>query len=145
VEFPGWLGPQGVDDLLSRATCAIQPDLSTPMNQLSTMAKTVEYLARGVPVVAVDLLETRRTAEDAALYVATGDPAEFAKALDELLRDDAKRAEMSTVGLKRFETVLAWEHQASSYLSVWKHLLRKKIAIPAQRVSTKDAPQEAGL
>lgn len=145
VEFPGWLGPQEVDDLLSRATCAIQPDLSTPMNQLSTMAKTVEYLARGVPVVAVDLLETRRTAEDAAVYVATGDPAEFAKALDELLRDDAKRAEMSAVGLKRFESVLSWEHQASAYLGVWKRLLRKKITIPTQRLSTKDAPQEAEL
>ena len=127
VEFPGWLGPQGVDDLLSRATCAIQPDLATPMNQLSTMAKTVEYVARGVPVVAVDLLETRRTAEEAALYVATGDPAEFAKALDELLRDDTKRAEMSTVGRQRFQTLLAWEHQASAYLEVWKRLLRKKI------------------
>jgi glycosyltransferase involved in cell wall biosynthesis len=127
VEFPGWLGPQGVDDLLSRATCAIQPDLATPMNQLSTMAKTVEYLARGVPVVAVDLLETRRTAEDAALYVATGDPAEFAKALDELLRDGAKRAQMSAAGLKRFDTFLAWEHQASAYLDVWKRLLHKKI------------------
>jgi len=127
VEFPGWLGPHGVDDLLSHATCAIQPDLATPMNQLSTMAKTVEYLARGVPVVAVDLLETRRTAEDAALYVATGDPAEFAKALDELLRDEAKRARMSATGLKRFESFLAWEHQASAYLEVWKRLLHKKI------------------
>ncbi|HEX6682358.1 MAG TPA: glycosyltransferase family 4 protein [Candidatus Limnocylindrales bacterium] len=136
VEFPGWLGPQGVDDLLSRATCAIQPDLATPMNHLSTMAKTVEYLARGVPVVAVDLLETRRTAEEAALYVPTGDPAEFAKALDDLLRDDAGRAEMSRVGRARFETVLAWEHQASAYVEVWNRLLRKKIAIPAQRPSS---------
>ena len=145
VEFPGWLGPKDVDDLLSRATCAIQPDLATPMNQLSTMAKTVEYVARGVPVVAVDLLETRRTAEDAALYVATGDPAEFAKALDELLRDETKRAEMSAVGLERFETVLAWEHQAAAYIEVWKRLLRKKIEMPTQRGSKQDTPQKAGL
>src|SRR5438552_3411700 len=37
VEFTGWLGPQGVDELLRKATCAIQPDLATRMNQLSTM------------------------------------------------------------------------------------------------------------
>lgn len=145
VEFPGWLGPKEVDDLLSRATCAIQPDLATPMNHLSTMAKTVEYVARGVPVVAVDLLETRRTAEDAALYVATGDPAEFAKALDGLLRDEAKRAEMSAVGLKRFETLLAWEHQAAAYTDVWKRLLRRKITIPAPRRSTLDVSPKAEL
>jgi glycosyltransferase involved in cell wall biosynthesis len=133
VEFPGWLGPQDVDELLSRATCAIQPDLATPMNQLSTMAKTVEYLARGVPVVAVDLLETRRTAADAAVYVPTGDPTEFAKALDELLRDGAKRIEMSRTGLDRFERLLAWEHQAVSYIAVWQRLLGRRIATPAPR------------
>lgn len=137
VEFAGWLGPQEVDDLLSKATCAIQPDLATPMNQLSTMAKTVEYLARGVPVVAVDLLETRRTAEDAAIYVPTGDPAEFAKAIDELLRDDTMRATMSRTGLDRFDTILAWEHQAGRYIEAWQRLLGQ-VSIPAQRTAGPD-------
>jgi glycosyltransferase involved in cell wall biosynthesis len=136
VEFTGWLGPQGVDGLLQQASCAIQPDLGTRMNQLSTMAKTVEYLGRGVPVVAVDLLETRRTAEDAAFYVPTGDPAEFAKALDELLRDEPMRAQMSRVGLARFKDMLSWEHQAIAYLNVWRRLLRRRLAkvtVPAPR------------
>ncbi len=136
VEFTGWLGPQGVDELLRQATCAIQPDLATRMNQLSTMAKTVEYLGRGVPVVAVDLLETRRTAEEAALYVPSGDPAEFAKALDELLRDEPLRAQMRQVGLTRFRELLSWEHQAVPYLNVWRQLLARRIArvtVPAQR------------
>jgi glycosyltransferase involved in cell wall biosynthesis len=141
VEFTGWLGPQGVDQLLRQATCAIQPDLSTRMNQLSTMAKTVEYLGRGVPVVAVDLLETRRTAEDAALYVPTGDPAEFAKALDELLGDESLRAQMSKVGLARFNDMLSWEHQAVPYLQVWQQLLARRLAraqakVPAPRQAT---------
>ncbi|GIH10153.1 glycosyltransferase WbuB [Rhizocola hellebori] len=136
VEFTGWLGPQGVDQLLRQATCAIQPDLPTRMNQLSTMAKTVEYLGRGVPVVAVDLLETRRTAEEAALYVPTGDPAEFAKALDELLGDESLRARMSKTGLARFNEMLSWEHQAVPYLNVWRQLLSRRLAkatVPAPR------------
>jgi glycosyltransferase involved in cell wall biosynthesis len=137
VEFTGWLGPQGVDELLRQATCAIQPDLATRMNQLSTMAKTVEYLGRGVPVVAVDLLETRRTAGDAAVYVPTGDPAEFAKALDELLRDDAQRDRMRTVGLQRFATMLAWDHQSVPYLAMWRRLLAKRLGptIPTPRAT----------
>ncbi len=136
VEFTGWLGPQGVDELLQQATCAIQPDLATRMNQLSTMAKTVEYLGRGVPVVAVDLLETRRTAAGAAMYVPTGDPSEFAKALDELLRDEAQREEMSRLGLERFTSKLAWDHQAVPYLQTWQRLLAKRLppaSIPAPR------------
>lgn len=138
VEFTGWLGPQGVDELLRKATCAIQPDLATRMNQLSTMAKTVEYLGRGVPVVAVDLLETRRTAGDAAVYVPTGDPAEFAKALDELLRDERQREQMRRTGLERFDTFLAWDHQAVPYVAMWKRLLAKRLGptIPAPRASS---------
>ncbi|HEX2771464.1 MAG TPA: glycosyltransferase family 4 protein, partial [Micromonosporaceae bacterium] len=71
VEFTGWLDGPAVDELLRSATVALQPDLPTRMNDLSTMAKTVEYVARGVPVVAVDLTETRRTAGEAAVYVPT--------------------------------------------------------------------------
>ncbi|HEV7711994.1 MAG TPA: glycosyltransferase, partial [Asanoa sp.] len=123
VEFRGWLEADEVDALLNTATIAIQPDPPTRMAELSTMAKTVEYLARGVPVVAVDLLETRRTAEGAALYVPAGSPDELAKALDTLLSDGAARAEMSKVARRRFVDVLAWDHQAKSYIRLWDRLL----------------------
>ena len=124
VEFTGWLDTPAVDALLRTATVAIQPDLPTKMNDLSTMAKTVEYLGRGVPVVAADLTETRRTAAEAAVYVPNGTPAEFAQAIDELLADPTRRAHMRQVGLARFRERLAWEHQAQAYLSVWHRLLK---------------------
>ena len=123
VEFRGWLEAGQVDDLLQTATVAIQPDPPTKMAELSTMAKTVEYVARGLPVVAVDLLETRRTAEGAALYVPTGAPDELAKALDLLLSDNAARAEMSRIARTRFVEQLAWDHQAKSYIRLWDRLL----------------------
>lgn len=123
VEFTGWLNGPQVDELLRRATVAIQPDLPTRMNNLSTMAKTVEYLGRGVPVVAADLLETRRTAGDAASYVPTGDAAELAVAIHELLEDPTRRARMREAGLSRFADLLAWEHQAERYVALWDRLL----------------------
>ncbi|MFE9691041.1 glycosyltransferase family 4 protein [Micromonospora sp. NPDC005806] len=127
VEFTGWLDGRAVDELLRTATVAIQPDLPTRMNQLSTMAKTVEYLGRGVPVVAVDLLETRRGVGEAGAYVPTGAPAEFAEAIDDLLDDPARRGQMRAVGLARFRESLAWEHQADAYLAVWHRLLAKRL------------------
>jgi glycosyltransferase involved in cell wall biosynthesis len=123
VEFTGWLDGPAVDELLQSATVALQPDLPSRMNDLSTMAKTVEYVARGVPVVAVDLTETRRTAGDAAVYVPNGYPAEFAAAIDELLDDPARRRHMRQVGRRRFADHLAWEHQAGRYMRVWRGLL----------------------
>lgn len=135
VEFTGWLDGPAVDALLRTATVAIQPDGPTRMNHLSTMAKTVEYLGRGLPVVATDLVETRRTAGDAALYVPNGTPEEFAVALDELLADVGRRERMRAIGLARFADRLSWERQAGAYLSVWHRLL----GVPAGR-----RPQRVG-
>lgn len=127
VEFTGWLDSPAVDELLHSATIAIQPDAPTRMNQLSTMAKTVEYLGRGVPVVAADLIETRRTAGDAAVYVPTGTPAEFAAAINGLLDDPRRRRQMRAAGLARFADTLAWEHQARAYVAVWNRLLARRL------------------
>jgi glycosyltransferase involved in cell wall biosynthesis len=124
VRFTGWLEAEEVDALLCSASVAIQPDQPNPMTEVYTMAKTVEYVARGVPVVAVDLLETRRTAQSAASYVLTGSPDEFAKAIDQLLSDERARAAMSATGRQRFVDELAWDHQVKSYIRLWDRLLR---------------------
>ncbi|BCJ49711.1 glycosyltransferase WbuB [Actinoplanes sp. NBRC 14428] len=147
VEFAGWLDGPAVDDLLRHATVAIQPDLPTTMNDLSTMAKTVEYLGRGVPVVAADLTETRRTADAAAVYVPTGAPEEFARAVNDLFDDEARRRRMRETGLSRFTELLSWEHQARRYVAVWNRLLKRRgprIVIPAQRTAPAGRTAENG-
>jgi glycosyltransferase involved in cell wall biosynthesis len=123
VRFTGWLESDEVDSLLRSASIAIQPDPPTRMAKLSTMAKTVEYVARGVPVVAVDLLETRRTAGGAASYVPSGTPDELAGALDRLLDDEPARTAMRAVAQRRFTDQLAWDHQVKSYIRLWEELL----------------------
>jgi glycosyltransferase involved in cell wall biosynthesis len=151
VEFAGWLDAEGVDKLLQEATVAIQPDLPTRMNQLSTMAKTVEYLGRGVPVVAADLIETRRTAGDTAAYVPNGTPEEFGAAVNELFDDPERAARMRKDGLERFTELLSWERQEGPYIAVWDRLLAKRkqragVAVPQQatapRVEQAPAPLE---
>ncbi|MBA3488800.1 MAG: glycosyltransferase family 4 protein [Longispora sp.] len=140
VEFTGWLESAQVDELLSRTTIALQPDPPTPHAEYSTMAKTVEYLARGVPVIAVDLTETRRSAGTAALYVPTGTPSELAEAVDELLSDPQRRSDMSATGRSRFTRELAWDHQASRYVTMWNRLLGRGTAhrVPAPRSQLHD-------
>ncbi|MDI6101738.1 glycosyltransferase family 4 protein [Actinoplanes sp. NEAU-A12] len=130
VELTGWLNGEQVDEVLRSATVAIQPDLPTRMNQLSTMAKTVEYVGRGLPVVAADGIETRRTLGDAGAYVANGTPEEFATVIDELLDDPERRQEMRKLGRDRFLSMLSWEHQAGPYAAVFQRLLAKRLPAP---------------
>jgi glycosyltransferase involved in cell wall biosynthesis len=126
VRFTGWLEAVEVDRLLRAATVGIQPDPPSAMADLSTMAKSVEYLARGVPVVAANLRETRFSAGEAGIYVATGAADEFAKALDALLDDESTLVAMRAAAVERFRTVLAWEHQARAYVDAWNTLVRPR-------------------
>ncbi|MGH3716722.1 MAG: glycosyltransferase, partial [Micromonosporaceae bacterium] len=128
VEFTGWLDESGVDRLLAGAAVAVQPDPRTAHTELSTMAKTVEYLARGVPVVAVDLAETRASAGDAAVYVPDGTPEQLAAAVGALLDDPVRRSALSAAARRRYRDSLAWEHQAEAYLTIWQRLLGPKAA-----------------
>ncbi|MFI5487263.1 glycosyltransferase family 4 protein [Micromonospora echinaurantiaca] len=140
VRFTGWLQAPEVDALLRGATLGIQPDVFSDMTNLSTMAKTVEYMARGLPVVAVDLLETRRTAGDAGCYVPTGSADEFAEALDELLDDQSRLARMRAVARERFTSVLAWEHQAAAYLDAWRRVVPLPVATAAAQPADRAVP-----
>jgi glycosyltransferase involved in cell wall biosynthesis len=109
--------------VLSTADVGVSPDPLNPLNDVSTMNKTMEYMAFGLPVVAFDLVETRVSAGDAAVYAdpASG-PHGFAEALVHLLDDRESRLLMGKVGRERVEEQLAWEHQASAYLAVFHEL-----------------------
>ena len=66
LELPGRVPDDTVLDVLSTAAVGLSPDPKNPLNDVSTMNKTLEYMAFGLPVVAFDLKETRVSAGDAA-------------------------------------------------------------------------------
>lgn len=128
VTFTGRAGDDTLCRYLSTADLGLSPDPGSAFNDLSTMNKTIEYMAFGLPVVAFDLKETHVSAGTAATYVAGGDVGGFAKAIVELLDDPARRAEMGRTGRERVVRELAWEHQAPRYVSVYDQLLDPKPA-----------------
>ncbi|MGH7291573.1 MAG: glycosyltransferase, partial [Myxococcota bacterium] len=69
----------------------------------------VEYMAMGRAVVSFDLVETRVSAGDAAVYVEDNDELEFARAIDDLLKDPERRQRMGELGRRRVEQELSWE------------------------------------
>ncbi len=123
VTFTGRAGTETICRYLSTADVGLSPDPRTPFNDASTMNKTLEYMAFGLPVVAFDLRETRVSAGPAAAYVETGDPAAFAKAVVELLDNPERRKLMGGIGRDRIERELGWAHSAPRYVAVYRELL----------------------
>jgi glycosyltransferase involved in cell wall biosynthesis len=126
VEFTGRAPDDLVMRVMSTAQAGLSPDPKNPLNDVSTMNKTMEYMAFGLPVVAFDLRETRVSAGDAAVYVQPNDERQYAEAIVALLDDEPRRAVMGKLARKRVEQELAWSHSESSYLGVYKQVLEGK-------------------
>ena len=91
VEFLGRVPDELVADVLSTADVGLCPDPKNPLNDVSTMNKTMEYMAFGLPVVAFDLQETRVSA---ATRPCTSSPTRWTRtpeSIVELLDDRAAR------------------------------------------------------
>lgn len=125
VTFTGRVPDEIVFEVLSTADVGLSPDPLNPLNDVSTMNKTMEYMSFGVPVVAFDLKETRVSAGEAAVYVRPNEVPEYAQAITDLLDDPNRRERMGRAGRERVENELAWRHQAPKFVGVYEALLAK--------------------
>jgi glycosyltransferase involved in cell wall biosynthesis len=130
VEFTG-RAPDGlVKEVMSTADIGLSPDPKNPLNDVSTMNKTMEYMSFELPVVAFDLKETRVSAGDAAVYVTPtggpeGDVRDYAEAIVRLVDSETERKRMSKVGRGRVEDELAWSHSERAYVGVYDRLTKR--------------------
>ncbi|MEN0071694.1 MAG: glycosyltransferase family 4 protein [Propionicimonas sp.] len=122
VRFTGRVDKVAIAENLSRADIGLCPDLKTPLNDLSTMNKTMEYMAYGLPSVAFDLVETRVSGADSVLYAPSGDIAAFADQVERLIDDPGLRAELGARARTRVVEVLDWRPQAEAYVGVFDSL-----------------------
>jgi len=132
VELPGRVSDEVMAAVLSTADVGLCPDPLNPLNDVSTMNKTMEYMAFELPVVAFDLRETRVSAQEAARYVEPNSVEEYARAIVDLVDDPEARARMARVGRQRVEEHLAWSYQQVAYRAVFDELVGR----PAERVDT---------
>lgn len=122
VIFTGRVDRVAIAEHLSRADIGLCPDLKTPLNDLSTMNKTMEYMAYGLPSVSFDLVETRVSGGDTVVYVPSGDIKAFADAVEALIDDPTMRAELGRRARTRVASLLDWRAQAEAYVSVYDEL-----------------------
>jgi glycosyltransferase involved in cell wall biosynthesis len=116
VFLPGRLPDRDVRRYLATSDVCLSPDPYTPLNDLSTMNKIMDYMAFAKPVVSFDLKEARVSAGEAAVFVPCGDELAFGEAIVDLIDDAPRRERMGRIGRQRIVEQLAWDHQKQKVL-----------------------------
>ena len=126
MTFTGFISdPVALGSVLKTADVCVGPDPVNPMNNISSMHKTVEYMLLRKPIVQFDLCEGRATAGEASLYAASNDATDFAKSIVRLVDDPEMRARMGGIGFQRITTELNWDAQVPSLLAAFERALAK--------------------
>lgn len=131
VTFTGRVDRDQMAEYLSRGDIGVCPDLKTPLNDVSTMNKTMEYMSYALPAVAFDLAETRVSGGDAVLYAPSGDVSAFADHVERLIDDVDLRTSLGRAARERVAAVLDWRPQAEAYVGVYDRLTGHHVATPA--------------
>lgn len=143
VTFTGRVDRAELAERLSRADIGLCPDLKTPLNDVSTMNKTMEYMAYALPAVAFDLVETRVSGGDTVLYAPSGDLPAFADLVEQLIDDPSLRADLGVAARARVRDSLDWRPQAEAYVGVYDDLTGHERSGPPVPAGTSRAARDA--
>ncbi len=122
VELTGYISDQELQEYLAAADICVDPDPSSPLNDVSTWIKVMEYMACSKPIVSFDLKETRFSAQEAAVFVPCNDELAFANAISELMDDPKRRSWMGKAGRERVEKELQWSVVSRNLLAAYESL-----------------------
>ena len=122
VELTGFISEQDLLANLAAADICVDPDPSSPLNDVSTWIKIMEYMAYSKPIVSFDLKETRYSAQEAALFVPPNDELAFAQAIVQLMDNPELRRKMGEFGRQRVEQHLQWSVVGQNLLAAYASL-----------------------
>lgn len=125
VEMTGYISDEDLLQNLAAADICVDPDPSSPLNDVSTWIKIMEYMAFGKPIVTFDLKETRQSAGEAAVYVTPNNESEFASAIARLTDNPGLCKSMGHLGRRRVETDLQWTVVGRNLIAAYAELQRK--------------------
>lgn len=126
------------DDLLlatylSTSDVCVAPDPSNVLNDKCTLIKIPEYMAIGRAIVSFDLVESRYSAQDAALYATPNDYTDFGDKIVYLLDHPEVRETMGESGMKRVRETLAWSHSRGNLLAAYEAAIGRRPTVVGER------------
>jgi glycosyltransferase involved in cell wall biosynthesis len=109
------------------------PSLTTPSWREQFGRMLIEAFAAGVPVIASDSGEIPFVVGETGIVVPEGDVAAWARAIDALLGDPARRITLAAGGRARAELEYAWDVVARRHLEFFEELVgaARRVAVPA--------------
>jgi glycosyltransferase involved in cell wall biosynthesis len=122
ITFTGYVGGEALNQALSSIDIGVCPDECNDFTTKCTTNKVMEYMAMKKALVQFDLVEGRRTAEEAAVYARNGDFLDFAEKIRALLLDNATREEKGAFGYKRLYEHLQWSKQLPQLHAAYRAL-----------------------
>jgi glycosyltransferase involved in cell wall biosynthesis len=125
--FTGYIPESTLLQYLSTADICLDPNPSSPLNDVSTWIKVMEYMALGKPIVSFDLKETRWSAADAAVYVEPNEVERFARAIATLMDDPGRRQRMGSSGRARVANELGWRITSRQLVRAYSRLFPAQI------------------
>jgi glycosyltransferase involved in cell wall biosynthesis len=114
IDYRGWAEPEQIPALLAAADLALVPMDDTLINRARALAKLLELMAAGLPIVAARVGQVAEYIEDgrSGLLVEPGDPAALARATLALLADPALRERLGQAARERVAQHYTWDRLA---------------------------------
>lgn len=125
VDLTGFVPEEDLRANLAAADICVDPDPSSPLNDVSTWIKIMEYMAYAKPIVTYDLKETRFSAQEAAAYVEPNQEGKFAEAIATLMDDPKLGERMGRFGRERVEQELQWSVVSRNLVAAYDSLVRR--------------------
>jgi glycosyltransferase involved in cell wall biosynthesis len=126
IDNRGWVEPAQIPALLATADVALVPMDDTLINRARSLAKLLELMASGLPIVAGRVGQVAEYIEDgrSGLLVAPGDPAAMARAILTLLTDPPLRERIGQGARARVAQHYTWDYLAPVLEQAY-HLARR--------------------
>lgn len=128
VNALGFLGRDGVRDVLARSVAGVVTFLPLPNHTDSQPNKMFEYMSAGLPVIASDFPLWRSIIEgnDCGICVDPLAPAAIAAAIDRLVDDPETARRMGENGRRAVEERYNWANEEKTLLSFYEKILYDK-------------------
>ncbi len=117
--------PQEIMEYLNTATIGLTPGLREPKHIKALPTKLFEYMAAGLPIVASDLPNEARLAEDtqAVVLCRPEEPEAFVMAIEKLIADRKFAHHLGRKGQEAFRDCFCWEIQAETLENFYADVL----------------------
>jgi glycosyltransferase involved in cell wall biosynthesis len=120
VTFTGKVEYRDAPYFLSLGDIGVAPKMSSTEGS----GKLLNYMALGQPVVAYDTAVHREYLADLGVYVPVGDVSAFAQAIDDLLQNPGRMADLGQKLRRRAEEVYSWETAVQQIITLYQNLTK---------------------